>query len=77
MIRRIFFELKISEEIASGFHVNHCFDYLRQAILCSADLALEGINGTEGATGWGVPHLCRNLDEVNGFMDSYSEDKYS
>lgn len=37
--------------------MNHCFDYLRQAIMCSGDVALEGEQttfpeGFEGSDGW-------------------------
>ncbi|EAT86550.2 hypothetical protein SNOG_05486 [Parastagonospora nodorum SN15] len=39
------------------WHMIHCFDYMRQAILCSADMALEGLETTfpdhnGGSDGW-------------------------
>jgi len=39
----------------------HCFDYMRQAIMCSADMALEGLETTfpdhnGGSDGWDSKH---------------------
>ncbi|PVH84629.1 hypothetical protein DL98DRAFT_584185 [Cadophora sp. DSE1049] len=68
-IRRFFYTLKIAEEDAYGGHVGHCFDYLRQSILCSADLTLENTG-----VGWEVEHLCRDPVEVSSFMKSNNED---
>ncbi|KAI1842112.1 hypothetical protein JX266_011645 [Neoarthrinium moseri] len=50
-------------------HVDHCFDYLRQAILCRADMTLEkarvDADGHRRATdGWGTAHQCVDWDEV-------------
>lgn len=49
-------------------HTNHCFDYLRQSILCTADMTLEGkVMGRDagpGTDGWGHLHTCRNHREV-------------
>ena len=43
-------------------HIFHCFDYLRQMILCNADITLEGRahNAAGHIDGYGPPHLCRN-----------------
>ncbi|KAK0101312.1 hypothetical protein ONS95_006489 [Cadophora gregata] len=68
-IRRFFYSLEISEEDAYGGHVGHCFDYLRQSILCSADLTLENTG-----VGWEVEHLCRSPDEVTSFMKANNDD---
>jgi hypothetical protein len=47
-------------------HVAHCFDYLRQSMLCAGDSALEGQSSTIAgmADGWGVQHVCKNNREV-------------
>ncbi|KAK1974637.1 hypothetical protein LZ30DRAFT_607504, partial [Colletotrichum cereale] len=47
-------------------HTNHCFDYLRQAILCTADMTLEGgVPGEEkGTDGFGHAHICRDHRKV-------------
>jgi hypothetical protein len=43
------------------WHMIHCFSYMRQAILCSADTALEGHATTfpddnSGSDGWDAKH---------------------
>ncbi|KAJ4372904.1 hypothetical protein N0V83_003195 [Neocucurbitaria cava] len=52
--------------LATG-HVKHCFDYLRQALMCAADTNLEDTSiedGEEGAPGWGSKRVCRDFDAV-------------
>jgi hypothetical protein len=50
-------------------HWNHCFDYLRQALMCAADVTLEklkmdGNTQLESVDGWGTTHMCRDYQEV-------------
>ncbi|KAL2002701.1 hypothetical protein VTN02DRAFT_6132 [Thermoascus thermophilus] len=48
-------------------HVDHCFDYLRQSLLCCGDTALEGQNNlTEvpGTDGTGGTHVCRRYGDL-------------
>ncbi|KAB2573289.1 Oxidase ustYa [Lasiodiplodia theobromae] len=48
-------------------HTNHCFDYLRQAILCNGDTTLEGRtehDNTKGTDGYGHTHVCRSYNEL-------------
>ncbi|KAL1586399.1 hypothetical protein WHR41_05290 [Cladosporium halotolerans] len=57
-------------------HVYHCFDYIRQALMCNADLTVEWpkteANGERVAVdGWGVQHQCKNWDSVLEFMGKY------
>lgn len=52
-------------------HNDHCFNYLRNAVMCAADTTLEGqivrddhdpsVPGTDGT---GAMHVCKNWDEV-------------
>ncbi|KIX97048.1 uncharacterized protein Z520_07162 [Fonsecaea multimorphosa CBS 102226] len=51
-------------------HARHCFDYLRQSIMCAGDVSYESaivlpsgklVNGVDG---WGDWHLCRNWDTI-------------
>ncbi|MCJ1358910.1 MAG: hypothetical protein MMC33_008910 [Icmadophila ericetorum] len=51
-------------------HVYHCYDYLRQSILCQADLTLEWASyvNTSHIDGYGPPHQCRNWDDVYKWM---------
>ncbi|KAI2638316.1 hypothetical protein GGS21DRAFT_466755 [Xylaria nigripes] len=43
-------------------HSAHCFDYLRQSIMCSGDTNLEG--HTDAGPGWGSKHLCVDYDAL-------------
>jgi hypothetical protein len=55
---------------ANELHVAHCFDYLRQSIMCCGDLSLEkAVIGEDGkimhsTNGWNVEHRCKAWDEV-------------
>jgi hypothetical protein len=54
-------------------HINHCFDYLRQAIMCAGDTTLEkAIVGEDGqikrdVEGWDVEHQCRDYNAIYAF----------
>jgi len=57
-------------------HPDHCFDYLRQAIMCSADMTLEKArvdpDGHRRATdGWGSTHQCKDWGRVEEVMVDY------
>ncbi|KAK0639570.1 hypothetical protein B0T16DRAFT_432338 [Cercophora newfieldiana] len=52
--------VKLEKEIAH--HSAHCFDYIRQALMCAADTSLEG--KTESGPGWGSKHECKDYDAV-------------
>ena len=50
-------------------HVKHCFNYLRQALMCAADMTFEvlqvaGDDAMPGVNGWGVEHVCRDWNAV-------------
>ena len=51
------------------WHMIHCFDYMRQAIMCSADMALEGLETTfpdhnGGSDGWDSKHSEFQLNAI-------------
>jgi hypothetical protein len=50
----------------SETHVDHCIDYLRQAIMCTGDIALEHSIVPEefGFNGWGAAHQCADWDAM-------------
>jgi hypothetical protein len=57
-----------------GNHIKHCFDYLRQALICAADSNLEDIiiiNGTSATTGMGSSRICRNFDALKGWSETW------
>ncbi|KAK0622615.1 hypothetical protein B0T14DRAFT_425987 [Immersiella caudata] len=51
---------KLEKEVAH--HSAHCFDYIRQALMCAADTNLEG--KSETGPGWGSKHECKDYDAV-------------
>jgi hypothetical protein len=48
-------------------HSTHCYDYLRQSIMCAADTTLEG--KSELGPGWGSKHECKDYDAVVAWAD--------
>lgn len=49
---------------AHSEHVLHCFDYLRQSIMCCGDLSLEwAVPDRITVDGWNIPHRCQSFDE--------------
>ncbi|KAE8314739.1 hypothetical protein BDV41DRAFT_575395 [Aspergillus transmontanensis] len=46
-------------------HIRHCFDYLRQTLMCAADTNMEVLDPeTHTTSGWGQDKRCRDYDEV-------------
>lgn len=48
-------------------HLMHCWDYLRQAIICAGDTTLEWIQAppnNTGSTGWGYQHVCKDYSAI-------------
>ncbi|QUC21790.1 uncharacterized protein UV8b_06026 [Ustilaginoidea virens] len=51
----------------SSAHLTHCFDYLRQTIMCFGDTTLEWLPAPPndiGSTGWGFEHTCRDYGAI-------------
>ncbi|KAJ7654240.1 hypothetical protein B0H17DRAFT_1214449 [Mycena rosella] len=53
-------------------HVNHCFDVLRQSLLCKSDTTLIPI-GAANQTGAEVARRCRDWAQVREYIDSNHE----
>ena len=57
--------------------MRHCFDYLRQSLMCCGDSTLEGHHTTypdpdlPSTDGWGASHVCKNYDELMGWMEDH------
>ncbi|KAF2972112.1 hypothetical protein GQX73_g1417 [Xylaria multiplex] len=62
----------LTEEVAH--HSVHCFDYLRQSIMCAADTNLEG--DTEAGPGWGSDHQCADYDAVLAWANEHGAMKW-
>ncbi|KAF6844327.1 hypothetical protein CMUS01_01202 [Colletotrichum musicola] len=63
-----------TEGAEGGWHLQHCFEYLRQAILCAGDVALEGTQttfppGFTGSDGWDAKHVCKDPKQVYDYLD--------
>lgn len=58
----------LTKELAH--HSSHCFDYLRQSILCAADTTLEG--KTTSGPGWGSVHECKDYDALLAWANEHS-----
>ncbi|KAI4596609.1 hypothetical protein KJ359_005365 [Pestalotiopsis sp. 9143b] len=63
----------------SPWHLAHCFDYIRQAIMCAGDIALEGRQttfpeGFVGSDGWDAKHVCKSYDEVLDYLNTNRAD---
>lgn len=50
-------------------HTGHCFEYLRQSIMCSADSSVEPAANVEGFLGWGFPRQCRDFGELRDWTE--------
>ncbi|KAK0648123.1 hypothetical protein B0T16DRAFT_407752 [Cercophora newfieldiana] len=65
-----YLKFALGEEHIGDEHIYHCFDYIRQAIMCAGDTALEkartmdGGRVVRGVDGWGVEHQCRDWDAI-------------
>lgn len=56
------------------WHMIHCIAYMRQAVLCAADTALEGKATTfpddnSGSDGWDATHVCKDYDQVKQYLE--------
>jgi hypothetical protein len=56
--------VELDEKVAH--HAAHCFEYLRQAIMCSADTTLEGKTGEPGE---GSMHECVDYEALLGWAN--------
>ncbi|KAK4901692.1 hypothetical protein LTR27_001464 [Elasticomyces elasticus] len=55
-------------------HVYHCFDYIRQALMCAGDMTIEWprteTDGSRFAVdGWGITHECKDWGAIMEFME--------
>lgn len=56
-------------------HYLHCIDYLRQGVMCAADLATEPHRPTDsddngpGDGSWGGLHVCKDYGQVTEYLE--------
>ncbi|KAJ5751885.1 hypothetical protein N7520_008802 [Penicillium odoratum] len=53
----------------SPLHIRHCFDYLRQSLICSADTNLEALPKDFMVNEWRFTRTCRDLDAVKAWAE--------
>ncbi|MCJ1474998.1 hypothetical protein MMC13_003658 [Lambiella insularis] len=54
-------------------HISHCFDYLRQALMCAVDTNLEAVDPVLGGSkGYGYARTCRDFDAVKAWSDEWA-----
>ncbi|KAL4943308.1 hypothetical protein BDV06DRAFT_211161 [Aspergillus oleicola] len=54
-------------------HIRHCFDYLRQTIMCAADTNLEVLDWEMHLTsGWGQNRICRDFEKVFEWAEKWA-----
>ena len=63
------------ETSGSVHHVKHCFEYLRQALMCHGDTNLEyrevkEDTGEIGTSGWTLHH-CRNYKQLHDIAEKW------
>ncbi|KAK8139510.1 hypothetical protein PG984_002890 [Apiospora sp. TS-2023a] len=49
-------------------HDAHCFDLLRQSLLCAADTTVEGQTGY--GIGWGTIHQCKDIAAIRTWVEN-------
>ncbi|KAH0596114.1 hypothetical protein MHUMG1_05975 [Metarhizium humberi] len=56
-------------------HLIHCWDYLRQSIMCAGDTSLEWVHRLDSppgeTSGWGFQHTCKNFDAIFDWAESH------
>jgi hypothetical protein len=55
-------------------HDAHCFDYIRQGLMCSGDLTVEGF--TEYGDGWGSTHKCMDIENIKAWTEEHAGLKF-
>jgi hypothetical protein len=54
-------------------HMDHCFDYVRQMLLCGGDMALAGGDLPGGSSQLTVPHVCKNFEQMYHWLDGHKD----
>lgn len=62
----------LTQEVAH--HSAHCFDYIRQALMCAGDTTLEG--KTAAGPGWGSVHECVDYEALLEWANENSAEKW-
>lgn len=68
----------IKSESLIGFplHISHCFDYLRQALLCAADSNLEPLDPKLYGAHTAIPKTCRDISKVADWANKWASPRF-
>ena len=76
MLRRAYYSTSEPQELEDfdfginrTLHTSHCFEYLRQSLMCSADPSIEPAARVDGFLGWGVQRQCRDFVELKSWAE--------
>lgn len=58
-------------------HIAHCFDYLRQVLMCASDTNIEYPDQDGRLTGWGQERTCRDYSSVVQWVEKWRVDNRS
>uniref|UniRef100_A0A093UTD7 Uncharacterized protein n=1 Tax=Talaromyces marneffei PM1 TaxID=1077442 RepID=A0A093UTD7_TALMA len=53
-----------------GTAIDHCFDYIRQSLMCAGDTSIAGEDFPGGSYQFEVVHVCRNWDQIYDWLDA-------
>ncbi|KAM0795546.1 hypothetical protein BDR22DRAFT_894084 [Usnea florida] len=79
-LRRAYYAISDGHEQLEDFdfgierapHAAHCFEYLRQALMCSADSSVEPAGErVQGFLGWGFKRQCRDYDGLMAWAEKW------
>ncbi|GAD93056.1 hypothetical protein AOR_1_1484164 [Paecilomyces variotii No. 5] len=77
LVRRAYYSTASGNEdfdfnIDRAPHVGHCFDYLRQSLMCAADANLEpATQKINNNPDWGFDRQCRSYEEVKNWAEQW------
>ncbi|KAJ9218319.1 hypothetical protein DTO166G4_185 [Paecilomyces variotii] len=77
LVRRAYYSTASNNEdfdfnIDRAPHVAHCFDYLRQSLMCAADANLEpATQMINNNPNWGFDRQCRSYEEVKAWAEQW------
>ena len=77
MIRRAYYSTEpgdVQQDFDFGLdrseHTSHCFEYLRQSLLCSSDSTIEPAGEqVEGFLGWGYSRSCKDFTALKRWAE--------
>ena len=65
--------LGIKKAPIDTWHLDHCFDYVRQMLICGGDTTLAGGDLSNGSSQLNVPHVCKNFDQMYSWLESHRD----